>query len=429
MDKLQDYFMCIYFLSNIKKLHPAKILLTLTTVQVLCGTYFLKINGFHAINSILFFITCIGTGICLLAVPIDGKSISIRNSKQLPVKFLLLAVLAAVSYFLCRTIMDATPLRIENADMLPIIKVMGQRFLDGDINKVYSPIPEIWEGIQPIYLPALWLPFTASILFNFDPRWITVTGIWLCVILICLPVVWKIRKLETIVLGLAVMLLLCWLHFEETNNVIRLTEEGVVFFYYSLMVYAIVSGRAWMIGAVAALCLLSRYALIGWLPCIALFWIINKEYKKLLHSLIAGGLIILILLVFPFGMSVTKILVSVPGNYIEHAQAVWERSPEYFSQSLGLAKFFGKENAAQLHTTLLIAVFVLPVIFLLVWKMMKNRFALNQTSFLLASFYFSISVFYNLLDVSYLYLYYTLLFVSLVSAALALRSKGLQENK
>jgi hypothetical protein len=426
--KPQDYFMSINFLSNTKTLHPAKWILTLTAVQVLCGTYFLKINGFHAINSILFFITCIGISICLLIVPLNSKSMSIVQYKQLPGKFLVLAVLTAISYFLCRKIMDATPVRIENADMLPIIKVMGQRFLDGEIHKVYSPVNEIWGGIQPIYLPALWLPFTASILFHFDPRWVTVTGIWLCVLLIVLPVAWKIKRWEIVVLGLTVMLLLYWLHFEETNNVIRLTEEGVVFFYYSLMVYAIVSGRAWMIGAVAALCLLSRYALIGWLPCIALYWLINKEYKKLFHALLAGGILISGLLIFPFGTSVIKMLLAVPGQYIAHAQTVWERNPEYFSQSLGLAKFFGKAHVGELHTTLLITVFVLPVIFLLVWKMMKTGFELNQTNFLLASFYFSISIFYNLLDVSYLYLYYTILFVSLVTTALALRSMDFEEN-
>jgi hypothetical protein len=420
--------MSINFLSKIKKLHPAKWILALTAVQVLCGTYFLKLNGFQAINSILFLITCIGISICLLNVTLHSKSIKIRHDKQLPAKFLILAILAAISYFLCRKIMDATPVRIENADMLPIIKVMVQRFLDGDINKVYSPIPEIWGGIQPIYLPALWLPFTSSILFHFDPRWITVTGIWLCVLLIFLPVVWRIKRLETVVLGLTVMLLLFWLHFEETNNVIRLTEEGVVFFYYCLMVHAIVSGRAWIIGAAAALCLLSRYALIGWLPCLALYWLMTKEYKKLFHALLAGGILISGLLIFPFGTSVIKILLTVPEQYIAHAQIVWERNPEYFSQSLGLAKFFGKENVGQLHTTLLIAVFVLPVIFLLVWKMMKNRFPLNQTNFLLASFYFSISIFYNLLDVSYLYLYYTILFVSLVTTAIALLSMDLQSS-
>jgi hypothetical protein len=420
--------MSINFLSKIKKLHPAKWILALTAVQVLCGTYFLKLNGFQAINSILFLITCIGISICLLNVTLHSKSIKIRHDKQLPAKFLILAILAAISYFLCRKIMDATPVRIENADMLPIIKVMGQRFLNGEIHKVYSPINEIWGGIQPIYLPALWLPFTSSILFHFDPRWITVTGIWLCVLLIFLPVVWRIKRLETVVLGLTVMLLLFWLHFEETNNVIRLTEEGVVFFYYCLMVYAIVSGRAWIIGAAAALCLLSRYALIGWLPCLALYWLMTKEYKKLFHALLAGGILISGLLIFPFGTSVIKILLTVPEQYIAHAQIVWERNPEYFSQSLGLAKFFGKENVGQLHTTLLIAVFVLPVIFLLVWKMMKNRFPLNQTNFLLASFYFSISIFYNLLDVSYLYLYYTILFVSLVTTAIALLSMDLQSS-
>src|SRR5206468_10379966 len=118
-----------------------------------------------------------------------------------------------ISYQLSRHIMDNTPLQIEYADMLPIMKVMCRRFINGEWRQVYQPIPEIWHGIQPIYLPALWMPFTTSLIFHFDMRWITVCGIWLSV-LICIWPAWK-KNYFQIILPLALLILLAWLHFDK----------------------------------------------------------------------------------------------------------------------------------------------------------------------------------------------------------------------
>lgn len=343
----------------------------------------------------------------------------IHPRKQWIVKLLVIVFLLPGSYYFSRKIMDATPLGIESADMLPIIKVMGQRFLHGDLHTVYSPIAEIWDGIQPVYLPALWMAFLPALIFDFDLRWITVTGIWLSVMAVLYPVSLKIRNALTLLLPAAIFLLIVWLHFDDVNNVIRLTEEGVIFVFYSLMVYAIVSGRAWLIGLGAAFCLLSRYALIGWIPCAALFWLWNKEYLKVTNAFLAGTLVILLLLIIPFGWSTIKILIKIPGHYTEHAQIVWGRNPEYFYHSLGMAKFFGPSGITSQHLILVAGTFLCPLLFL-GYCLIKKKTGRQVNNFLLASFQLSITIFYNFLDVSYLYLYYTPVFVSLVIASLSL---------
>jgi hypothetical protein len=314
--------------------------------------------------------------------------------------------------------MDATPLGIESADMLPIIKVMGQRFLHGDLHTVYSPIAEIWGGIQPIYLPALWMAFLPALIFDFDMRWITVTGIWLSVMAVLFPVVLKIRNGLTFLVPGAILLLLGWLHFDKVNNVIRLTEEGVIFIFYSLMVYALVSGKAWLIGTGAAFCLLSRYALIGWIPCAAIFWLWNKEYLNVTKAFFSGAMVILLLLIIPFGWPTLKLLINVPRHYIEHAQIVWERNPEYFYHSLGMASFFGPTGIISLHSVLVAGTFLCPLLFL-IYCLIRKQAGRQTNNFLLASFQLSITFFYNFLDVSYLYLYYTPVFVSLLIASLS----------
>src|SRR6478672_9308051 len=274
-------------------------IIILAILQVLSATYFLEIPNFQALDSFLFLFTGVGISLCLLQVPaIPIRKVSILN-RQLLFKLLVIGLLLPVSYQLARHIMDDNPLRYENADMLPIIKSMNQRFLNGQWKQVYQPIPEIWNGIRPIYLPAMWMPFGLSLIFDFDIRWITVCGIWLSVILCVLPI-WKKLPAAIFLMG-AFLILLAWLHTNDDNGVIELTEEGVVFFYYSLLATALVLNNPWLLGISVATCLLSRYSFIGWIPFTVLYLLLRKEYKFLLRTSIMASIVGLVL-ISPFGI-------------------------------------------------------------------------------------------------------------------------------
>lgn len=400
-------------------------LLALAVFQVLSSTYFLRVEGLAAVNSILFLLSGVTMSFLLTMIPEITLSSPAKkfNGRFVPwVKIGLIIVLLPVGYHYSRQIMDATPIAIENADMLPIINVMGQRFLQGNINAVYAPIPEIWNGIQPIYPPVLWMSFLPAQLFHFDLRWMTVLGIYACA-MICfflLPFQYRSKWIGSLCLATALAVLLFWLHADDQNNVIRLTEEGVVFFYYCLMACAIASRNAWLIGLAAALCLLSRFAIVGWLPCLALYWLLKKEYVSFGKAFLAGTVAILLLLIIPFGWKPVQLFLSLPEKYIAHAQNVWDTFPDHFTKSLGMAKFFGKENVELLHQCLLLTSFLVPLLFMLYFLFQKER---KSANLLLASFQLALTMFYNFLDVSYLYLYYTPVFVSLLIAVLALNSQ------
>jgi hypothetical protein len=390
---------------------PAGVIVVLAMLQVLCTTYFLNIKNFYAINSILFLLSGIGISWFLLQVPSFRIHKPILINKQIPFKLLTIIILLPVSYQLSRHILDSTPLEKEYADMLPVIKTMCSRFLNGQWGRVYEPIPEIWNGIQPVYLPAMWLPFTSSVIFHFDMRWVTVGGIWLSVLLCVLPGIWK-RNLLHFFYGLTIFSLLAWLHFDEVNNVIRLTEEGVVFFYYSLMVIAIISGNPWLVGISAALCLLSRYAIIGWIPFSMLYLIFNRQYKYLFKALAAGSIVVFLIMVLPFGWKPLWYHLQFPSQYISQAARIWNENPEFFYHSPGMAKLFGPAHLQLLHYILLWGSFIIPVLFLVF--LIKKRIASNIA--MLSCFQLCITFFYSFLDVSYLYLYYTPVFVSIAIA-------------
>ena len=389
--------------------HSVAVFVFLSVVQVLCATYFLTAPRFGAINSLLFLGCGIGSSFCILYLPpIEFSTVVIIN-RQLLLKLLSVLAFLPVSYSVVRNTLDNTPVQIEYADMLPIIGVMCQRFLSGPINDVYSPIPQIWNGIQPIYLPAMWLPFCTSFVAHFDMRWVTVGGIWLSVTLCILPA-WKKNHAIWFYMS-ALTTLLAWLHVNETHNVIRLSEEGVVFLYYSLFTVAIISRNAWAIGGTAALCLLSRYAIIGWLPFAVICLLHKREYKFLLKMVAAGSLVTALLIV-PFGIKSLSFQLQLPYQYISHAERVWKETPEHFYQSLGMAKFSGPSHVRLLHDVLVWGSFLLPLLFYIFLR--KKNFC--NTNILLAGLQLTLSFFYSFLDVPYLYLFYTPVFVSLVIA-------------
>jgi hypothetical protein len=338
--------------------------------------------------------------------------------RQWVLKLSAIILLLPFSYEICRSIMDHTPVEKEYADMLPVIKTMANRFLKGYWQHVYDPIPEIWGGIQPIYLPAMWLPFTSSLLLNFDPRWITVSGIWLSVALCVGAGIWQ-KKIRFILFAGAILLLLSWLHFDDVNNVIRLSEEGIVFFYYSLLVIAIISEKPWLIGIAAALCLMSRYALIGWIPFAVIYSISTKQYRFLRQSLVSG-LTALLLLIIPFGLRPLQVHWQLPQDYIGQAQRVWLENPGFFNESLGMAKFFGPNHVQLLHVILVAGVFLVPMAFFLFIR----KKSLPRVIVLLSGLQLCLTFFYNFLDVSYLYLYYTPVFVSLCITGWVIAGNG-----
>lgn len=390
---------------------PAHSILMLAVLQALSSTYFLQITGFERINSIVFALSGFGIGLLILKVKTTAvKRSNLFNGSTL-LKLLCLVLLLPFSYAVARDIMDHTPLRIEYADMLPIMKVMVTRFLSGQWAHVYDPIPEIWGGMQPVYLPAMWLPHVFSNLLDFDMRWITVSGIWSCVLLCLWPGKWR-HFISFSLCALGFVAVLDWHHFEKTNNVIRLTEEGVVFFYYSLLAVAIICRSAWLTGAAAALCLLSRYALVGWLPFAAIYLLYAKEYRFFTQAALSGTAVCLLLL-FPFGAKPLVLHLHQPGMYVAFAEKIWRETPEFFHHSVGLAKFFGPGNVRLQHTILMLGAFVLPLIFLLVIR--KKKISVNVV--LLSGLQLSVNFFYNFIDVSYIYLYYTPVCMSLAIAA------------
>ncbi|HLX92873.1 MAG TPA: hypothetical protein VKR32_14405, partial [Puia sp.] len=96
---------------------------------------------------------------------------------QVAMKWMMLIVTAIIFFVASKSIFAENPVDYRNADMIPVIRTMNERVLHGNLGQVYSGIPEIWNGSQPIYLPFMWLPFLPAVFMHIDPRWTTVVAL------------------------------------------------------------------------------------------------------------------------------------------------------------------------------------------------------------------------------------------------------------
>ena len=119
--------------------YPKKTLLIAFLLETICVTYALKLTNLTGITSVLFSLSGVVIAICFLVIP---EPIVVHNldaqKKFFSYRWLLTIVaLITISAAALKWMEDA-PLDYHEGDMLPIIKIMSQRFLNGNWRHVYD---------------------------------------------------------------------------------------------------------------------------------------------------------------------------------------------------------------------------------------------------------------------------------------------------
>jgi hypothetical protein len=407
-----------------------RLLLIALLLETICITYGLYIPSFIPALTVLHTLAGFAIAYGLLwmkpADPVTPDPFFSLTPIINRYRWLLLGIVLFILCIFSIQWMKEDPIDYHTADMLPIIKVMNRRFLAGNWSRVYDPIPEIWNGSKPIYLPAMWMPFGLPEALQVDVRWLTV----IIFVIIAAIVLWTINpsRKNAWLLFLCAFLLYWWLFYDEKPGLFTFTEEGIVVLYYVLLACALLKRNIWLICICTALCVFSRYVLIGWLPAMALYFIYLKEWKNLFRFGVTG-IIFFLLLLLSFGWDTIQSLVAIPGSYVEFAGRVWKDSPHVFSESLGWAKFFGAQHIAALHYLLVVLTFTVPLIAMLLALRMHKKYGIPVQNIPLAILKLSLVIFFSFVDVPYLYLFYTSSFVSLVAiGCFANRERSVADN-
>jgi hypothetical protein len=393
-------------------------------LETLSVTWLLKIPGWAPFFSILFFGSGISIAVLLLFFPTLSLGSPGRMAWKMPLnhhRLVVIGLVALVLYSWSRYWFDEMPIDVSNADMLPIIKVMGERFLAGQHSHVYDRIPWIWKGIQPIYLPAMWLPYVPAIALGIDMRWVSVAGLFFAFSVFLFLYRPRSRRYGSFFLGVIAFLLFWWLVADNTPGIVSVAEEGTVIAYYVLLVLALVSGRPWLTGIAISLCMLSRYALVGWIPAYLVILALDKKWRQLSIIILMGILCFVLVFLIPVGWPTFLRLARLPGDYVPFAARVWNDSPDVFTTAPGLAGFFGPGRIALLHGWLIGLSFGLPLPFMVYCQWLSRTRKAAIANVPLAGLKLSLVIFYCFIDVPYLYLFYTSSFVSLIALVLLIR--------
>src|SRR6201996_5181803 len=218
------------------------VLLAVFAVETLSATWFLKIPHAAPICAVLYFLS--GIGISFLALrfaPLylprpDRKG---WNTPMNHYRLIVAGLVVLATWSWCQYWFDESPIDVTNADMLPIIKVMGERFIAGQHSHIYDIIPWIWHGTKPIYLPAMWLPYVPAIFMGIDMRWVAIAGLLFAFITFLLLYRPNVHTYLSFLLGVLAFLLFWWVVADNTPGIINMAEEGTVIGYYVFLVFSL----------------------------------------------------------------------------------------------------------------------------------------------------------------------------------------------
>ena len=189
-----------------------------------------------------------------------------------------------------RTVLD-TPIDVHSSDVIPIVQAYVSRFRSGEV--VYRYLTTLPYPLFPNHLPLQWLPYVPAQRLGFDFRWMSwflLLGPGLGAYLLALwrrPGRWYSFGLRALVPALVLLL------FNRTDGYMyALVLEPTIIAYYFVLAASVLSGRWWAQGLALALCLLSRYSVVFWVPLF--LWMLWRQagprHTLLVTAIVAAGI-------------------------------------------------------------------------------------------------------------------------------------------
>jgi len=366
--------------------------------EVLSSTFWLQIMPINACRWIHF-----------LSGMVIGATILIKtaSSKRYDpvskwVVYLLLCWLIIWVGIRLNLLFRLNPLDYTLADMLPVIQVMAQRLYQ--LQPVYEIIPEIWEGVMPIYLPGLWIPFVPAVVLNYDLRWTTVCFIFLGLFMLFTLI--RANK-RSLLVWIPIGLWFDYLLYNK-NETLVLSEEGVVYGYYMLFALLLYLRSYIGIGVLLACCLLSRYSIVffaGALMVTTYLYEERRKFKKLFFSFTITSILLITL-----GSAWFQLIqfVNLPNQYLKNLEANPSKYQDLIREALGFVPWMESFDFKWIYRMMLILLIVVAILTILYYRKFQSPF------YLLAGLKFTLLIFYHFILIPYPYLFYTSVWVSMI---------------
>jgi hypothetical protein len=387
-------------------------LLILCIVELLMVTWLQNFAGPY-ISPILLLGSSLGIGFLYLKIANTRQVLPISAMKlpRIAVTILQLIPFIILSYLVFKTNKTiwwwhaTIDNGLDKSDIIPQITVLVKRFLSGE--QPYYPIPLGDYTLYPTYLPLQWMPYIATEMLHKDYRWIPVVALWLASLYFFI----KYRSVEAnIVLKivLPVFPLIAWYSIVMyDNDMFKLTVEGLVAGYYLFVACNIGGRRVLPLAIGIALCLLSRYSIVLWVPlALACFYIAGEKRK----ALIIAGVTLLLFLVFYwiFIHGYQYHTTAAYGEWLNDLQVL--KGKFYLYNGFGFTAWALKLVPGDLNHVLTVyqkihLVLCISTVGGLFYYFKQKKDSINLNAFLLFSFKVYLAVFYAFIQIPYKYLF------------------------
>ena len=401
------------------------IFLCLLIIELFAHNYWLE--GYSIHTRTFLYLTA---GILIAIIPIlkINPNRPIRSHWSiLPLSFILFGLLSIYVWQFGLELFSTWNVTLENADMLPVISKMNERFIDG--KEVYAVIPEIWGGMQPIYLPTMWMAYLPAFLFEFDLRWMSIALIMfgLFTTIVLLPD-FKQRNYLSF-LPVIPAFLLFYTYANKDPMTLAFSEEGVVMGYYLILMFALYRGNPFFKGLAFSLCLLSRYSLLFWLIMYLVHWFIYKSKKEAILMSVYTGIFVLILMFISEALFRIDLFLGLPKIYdqaIADPTLKWKYEP-MINRNLGIAKYFIYENLPSLSTLFKITSIALPFALLGLYAKFKDK--ISEPLFAFCALKLCMVFFYGMIIMPFKYLFFTNTILSIALFAVMIEADRREADK
>jgi hypothetical protein len=410
------------------KLHRWDALIALLILlEVAFMLYFNKGRLPNGVNELCFTLSSILIGVLLLikyygreVQYVPAATIQEKSRLRMIVYPLLICGMAAFA-FAAVDVFKETPVNPSFSDVIPTIQVAVERMLSGE--RVYATINKFGYQLPLTYLPMQWMPYTIAALLQVDYRWVAVGIFFLAAIVMVV----RCNRVSP-VYGIAAALLTVYtggMLLMRDTGILSMTVELMVAGYYMLFMAGISGRNPWLRGAAIAVCLLSRYSLVLWLPLWAFVEFAAAGRKDFFRSCGVIVLLVLGLYVIPFLSHDWGAFARSYHYYSQAAKGEWNNVdgdnsiPAQLNNGLGFARLFYEKlwhysvadrlkSLQKVH----FAVCIGSAVIMGAWYWIKRR-RIHPRIFLMASFKIYLSLFLAFIQVPYPYLMITAAAVSI----------------
>jgi hypothetical protein len=356
----------------------------------------------------------------------QGKESIIHKSERIAAATWLPIFLlgAFTNLYTLKKVIAPFPMDKTQSDVIPQMQTLVQRFLSGA--NVYAPIDFESYILFPTYLPLQWMPFILPEIAHKDYRlfaFMALTSVFVFYIFSLKNKPW-FNLLA--ILPFLIMNIGFWQNEASYYNCV---ENMMAAYYMAFALSLMDSKKVWLQSILLGFCLFSRYAIVLWTPLYFLFLYFQYGTKTMLKSLLIVFSMFCLFYGIPFLLKDPSIYAQGYAYHTQAALAEWATpswAPNgysvHLSNGLGFAIFFFEKIQGEIavrlatlqkvHLSLsLLSVFLSAGI---AWYRWKQHQIKPDAYFMLWTLAFYLTIFYQFIQIPYVYLFVIPIYVYLV---------------